>query len=608
MALDNIKKSSLENPQPGNPERRYFLKKSAGLSFGFALAGLMGCEDDVLSAQAAKINNESYLPNIWVRIATDGRIRIFSVADELGQGSMTALPLIFAEELDAEWDDVDIEFTPANEELYGNPKFHGAMYTVSSISVTGYYDLLRLAGAQARHMLLDNVAAKWGVPVDELVTEPSKVIHRKSNQRIAYGEIARFATLPDILPDVKEEELKRPEDFRLIGQSVPRRDIPDKVTGVSAYAINESPEGLVYAVAVRSPVHGSRPVKVDDTAVRNINGILEVITREHSVCIVADNYYSALQGRRSLKIEWSRVGEVNKFDSDKALQEHVALAADTKIKGVTLGENAVASSEIESNTPEFVAQYQSDYVYHAQIEPLNATVWVKDGGGQVEAWVGTQAPVVTKRAIASATGISADKITLHRSMVGGGFGRRSLQEMDYVDDAAWLSMHLDKPVKVIWTREDDVTRGWFKPMSAHLLRASIDGNGKIFSWKHRVAVQEPLATAEPIIYEQIGQEPVVSMPGTEHHTYSFPRQEIEHLDVQPGIRTYTVLGVGWTPNIFAVENFMDELAASLGVDAVEFRLRHLDKSERARKVLLKVADMAGWGRNPGAGRIGSGIC
>lgn len=585
-----------------NDSRRYFLKQSVGITFCFSLGGFLGCDEAQDVKHAVAVLNTDYSPNIWVNISTDGKVKILSPADEFGQGSMTALPLIFAEEFDVAWDDVEIEFSPVNDELYGNPKFMRAMYTVSSVSVTGYYDKLRIYGAQARRVLLDNVAEKWQTPLSELTTEPSTVIHTKSDRRISYAEIASFATLPEHLPEITPIDLKSPSDFRLIGHSVPRRDVPDKVLGISPYSINENPPGLVYGVAVRSPIMGAKVVKVDNVATRQVEGVMEVFVREHSVVVVADNYYSALQGRLKLQIEWSRVGEVNEFDSDRAMQEHIAFANKLEHKGTIWNQHGDVHSEFNSSDNVITGQYQSDYVYHAQMELLNATVWVKEGGKHAEAWVGTQAPSATLRAVAKATGIEPENITVHRSMVGGAFGRRSVQEMDFVDDAAWLSRHLEKPVKVIWTRQDDLAAGWFKPMTAQLLRAAINSEGKISAWHHRVAVQEPLATAEPFIYEEINHRPVISMAGTEHHAYDFPNQLAEHMETVPGIRTYSVLGVGWTPNKFATEVFMDELANELGVDPVTFRLQHLKNSERGQRVLNTVAEMAGWGNAREEGR------
>ena len=577
-----------------NTNRRQFLKLSGGLTVGFAVGSLPGCGNAGPDLPSA--GNDSFSPNAWVNIAADGIITIFSPVDELGQGSTTALPVIFAEELDAEWDDVRIEMSPSDPGIYGNPGFFGLIYTAASTAVSGYYQQLRRFGAQTRRILLQNAAQKWQVPVTELSTRPSLVIHGRSGRKLSYGEIAGFGKLPELEPEVTDSDLKDPADFRLIGHSIPRRDIPDKVSGASNYSINERLPGMIHATAVRAPVMGAGPLTVDDAKARDVAGVQAVHKREHSVVVAADSTHAALKARRRLQVGWAPVGEVDKFDSDTAIGQHDDLARDPVRKGDVW--NKQGDIEPAFNSAEAVIEraYQTDYVYHGQLEPLNSVVWVKDNGAEVEAWVGTQAPAHTVKAIARATGADESRIKLHRAMLGGGFGRRSISEMDFVDDAAWLSKQAGRPVKLTWSREDDVAAGWFKPATGQFLRAGLDSRGHIKGWHHRVAVQEPLTTAEPAIYESIDRRPVISMPGTDHLEYEFPHQLVEHLPVEPGIRTFSVLAVGFTPNKFAVESFIDEVATEQGADTLEFRLRHLQGSQRAQQVLDAVAGMAGWSR------------
>ena len=577
-----------------NTSRRQFLKLSSGLTVGFAVGSLPGCGNAGPDLPPAGKN--SLTPNAWVNIAADGIITIFSPVDELGQGSTTALPVIFAEELDAEWDDVRIEMSPSDPGIYGNPGFFGLIYTAASTAVSGYYQQLRRFGAQTRGILLQNAAQKWQVPVTELSTRPSLVIHGRSGRKLTYGEIAGFGKLPELEPEVTDSDLKDPADFRLIGHSIPRRDIPGKVVGASNYSVNERLPGMIHATAVRAPVMGAGPLTVDDAKARDVAGVRAVHKREHSVVVAADSTHAALKARRWLQVGWTPVGEVDKFDSDTAIRQHDELARDLSRKGDVW--NKQGDIEPVFNSAEAVVEraYQTDYVYHGQLEPLNSVVWVKDNGAEVEAWVGTQAPVYTIKAIARATGADESRIKLHRAMLGGGFGRRSISEMDFVDDAAWLSRQTGRPVKLTWSREDDVAAGWFKPATGQFLRAGLDSRGHIDSWHHRVAVQEPLTTAEPAIYESIDRRPVISMPGTDHLEYEFPHQLVEHLPVEPGIRTFSVMAVGFTPNKFAVESFVDEIAVEQGADALEFRLRHLQGSQRAQRVLDSVAGMSDWSR------------
>ena len=577
-----------------NNSRRQFLKLSTGLTVGFAVGSLPGCGN--AGPELSSAGENGFAPNAWVNIAADGIITIFSPVDELGQGSMTALPVIFAEELDADWDDVRIEMSPSDPEIYGNPGFFGLIYTAASTAVSGYYQQLRSFGARTRHILLLNAAQEWQVPITELTTGPSVVIHERTGRKLTYGEIAGFGKLPDREPGITEADLKDPAEFRLIGHSIPRRDIPDKVSGASNYSINERLPGMLYATAVRAPVMGAGPVTVDDAQARSIRGVSAVHKRERSVVIAADSTAAALKARRRLQVDWTPVGEVNIFDSESALEQHAEMARNLALEGEIWNRQGDAVAAFDSAGTIIERAYRTDYVYHAQLEPLNAVVHVKDNGQDVEAWVGTQAPVYTIKVIARETGVDESRVKLHRAMLGGGFGRRSISEMDFVDDAAWLSKQTGRPVKLTWSREDDVVAGWFKPATGQFLRACLDSGGHVNGWHHRVAVQEPLTTAEPAIYESIDRRPVISMPGTDHLEYDFPNQLAEHLPVEPGIRTFSVMAVGFTPNKFAVESFVDELAAGQGADALEFRLRHLQGSPRAQRVLDAVAGMAGWSR------------
>lgn len=574
--------------------RRKFFRMTTGLTVGFSVGSMSGYANP--GSNPVEAVNPGFRPNAWVNIAADGIITIFSPVDELGQGSMTALPVIFAEELDADWDDVRIEMSPSDPEIYGNPGFFGLIYTAASTAVSGYYRQLRRFGAQTRRILLQNAAGKWQVPVAALSTTPSVVIHRQTGRKLSYGEIARFGTLPEREPEVTEKDLKDPGNFRLIGHSIPRRDIPDKVSGSSSYSINERLPGMLHATAVRAPVMGARPVTVDDTKARAVSGVKAIHKRERSVVIAADNTAAALKARRRLQVDWTPIGEVNDFDSDNAIEAHADLARNLALEGEIWNRQGDTSAVFSAAGDAIERVYRTDYVYHAQLEPLNSVVWVKDNGREAEAWVGTQAPVYTIKAIARAAGVDESHVKLHRAMLGGGFGRRSISEMDFVDDAAWLSKQTGKPVKLTWSREDDVVAGWFKPATGQFLRACLDNRGHISGWHHRVAVQEPLTTAEPAIYESINRRPVISMPGTDHLEYDFPNQLVEHLPVEPGIRTFSVMAVGFTPNKFAVESFIDEVAAQQGADPLEFRLRHLQGSRRAQQVLDAVAAMAGWSR------------
>ena len=401
-----------------NSTRRQFLKLSTGLTVGFTIGSIPGCGKTGQGRSVAGQNR--FTPNAWVNIAGNGIVTIFSPVDELGQGSTTALPVIFAEEMDVAWDDVRIEMSPSDPEVYGNPGFFGLIYTASSTAVSGYYQQLRHFGAQTRHVLLQNAAYKWQVPVTELVTEPSVVVHEGSGRKLTYGEIARFGKLPEREPEIKVEDLKDPADFRLIGHSVPRHDVLHKVLGDSNYSINQRLPGMIYATALRAPVMGAAPVNLNDAAARQTAGVSAVHAREHSVVIAADSTAAALKARRRLQVDWTAPGEVNDFDSETAVREHADLARKIAQKGEVWNQQGDVEPVFNEAEKIIERTYQSDYVYHAQLEPLNSVVWVKDNGAHAEAWVGTQAPVYTIKAIAKATGVDESRVKLHRAMLGGG--------------------------------------------------------------------------------------------------------------------------------------------------------------------------------------------
>ena len=351
--------------------RRQVMIGAAGLTFAIAATGRAGAA--VLSAERA-----GQAVNPWVSIATDGTITIMSAATEMGQGSMTSLPLIIAEELDADWTRVKIVPAPVNEKIYGNPGFGGMMYTAGSNAVTSYYVPLRTMGAQVRRVLLDNAARKWGVPVEELTTEPSAVVHAKSGRRLSYGDIAAFAELPAKAPEIKPEQLKKSADFRLIGKDVMRVELPQKVNGSAQYGIDIQVPGMLYGTVLRAPVEGSVPDKIDDAKAKAVQGVTAVIRLPHGVGVVAETAWAAFKARQALigSVTWTRTGVAWGFDSDKG---HDAFAADAKnlsqpardwsAQGNARGAFQNAASTIEG-------EYRCDYAYHAQMEPLNAVASV----------------------------------------------------------------------------------------------------------------------------------------------------------------------------------------------------------------------------------------
>jgi isoquinoline 1-oxidoreductase beta subunit len=571
--------------------RRQVMIGAAGLSFAVALGG---------RTDAAVIGTEraGKAMSPWVSIAPDGTITIMSAATEMGQGSMTSLPLIIAEELDADWSKVKIVPAPVNEQIYGNPGFGGMMYTAGSNAVRSYYQNLRLFGAQARRVLLDNAAKELGVPVDELTTEPNVVVHAKSGRKLTYGEIAAFAEIPAQAPQIRPEDLKKPANFRLITKDVMRAELPHKVNGTAKYAIDVQVPGMLYGAVLRAPVEGAAPEKFDEAKVMAIKGVVKAVKLPYGVGVVAETPWAAFAARRVIEgsVSWTNDGKAWGFDSDKGLETFAATARDPNATVTDWFKLGDVRAEMPKAASTFEAEYLCDYAYHAQMEPLNAVASVSAAGDSAEVWCGTQSQTMALEATANVLGLDRSKVKLHDMLLGGGFGRRGPRDMDFLVDAVLLSKAVGKPVKSMWTREDDVHNGRFRPLSAHYLRAGFDDTGKLKAWQHRLVGDRVTPFADPVRYEKAGKKDFILMLGADAKGYDVAHQLVEQVYEDTGIRTAPLRGIGFTANKFATETFVDEIAYKRGVDPVKYRLELLAKTPRAHKVMERAAQMADWGR------------
>jgi isoquinoline 1-oxidoreductase beta subunit len=578
--------------------RRSFMVGAAGMTFAVA-SGLRPGE-----AAAAGSGEVALSP--WVTISTDDTVSIMSPAAEMGQGSLTSLPLILAEELDADWAKVKIVVAPPNDDLYKNPAF-GYMYTAGSNAVTSYFKPLRLFGAQVRKVLLWNVGNRWEVPVAELTTGPNVVIHEKSGRRITFGEIAAFAELPRKAPEVAESELKSPDKFRLIGHDVMRVELPSKVNGTAQYAIDVQVPGMLYGAILRAPVEGASPEKIDEAKEKAIGfvvastpaisaGSVKVVPLPYGVGIIADTPWAAFQVKDALKVSWTRTGKAWGFNSEKALPEFAKAARDMSQPVKVWGKTGDAVAALQTATSVVEAEYRNDLVYHAQMEPLNAVASVSADGGACELWCGVQSKTIAVTVAADALKIKPDKITYHDMLMGGGFGRRGHRDEEYVHDAVVLSNAVKKPVKVMWTREDDVHNGRFNPLSAHYLRAGFDADGKLIAFHHRKACDEVTAFQDPVRYERQKGRDGIAYNGVDAPYYEIPNRLGEGVPRETGLRTSSLRGIAHLTNVFAIESFMDELARKRGVDPATFRRDLVKSAPRAIAIIDKVANMAGWGR------------
>jgi len=575
--------------------RRAFLQTTGALTFAFTFAGK--ATNALAQEGAAKFN-------AWVSIAADGTITVMMPAAEMGQGSLTALPLILAEELDADWSKVTTQYAPPIPKIYGNyhPLFQGAMLTAASVSTPGYWMSMRMGGAQARRVLLDSVAQQWNVPVSELATEPSVVVHQASGRKISYGEVIRFAKVPETPPQVAESDLKKPSQFRLIGRAdIPRTDVPSKTNGSAKYGIDARLPGMLYASVLEAPYDGAKAAQVDSGAAMKVPGVKKVLPLPFGVAVIADSVHGANQGRRALAVKWEGAGNPNaSFDSEKALAEYASHAKDPNANAMAWFEKGDARAALAGAAKTLQAEYSSVHCYHAQMEPMNCVARVSADGQSAEIWTGTQSTALAAFVASQVLKTTPDKIRVHQHLLGGGYGRRIWP--DAVAQAVVLANITKEPIKLILTREDDLTAARPRPMTYHVLKAGLDGGGNVVAWHHRLAAENVDAVAAPPRFKATGGKDIIGWRGLEEPFYAVPNILADAVREQRGVRVHAWRGIGAGYNKFAAESFLDEIAHATGKDPLALRLELTKDHPRAQAVIKAVAEMADWKKPRGKDR------
>ena len=542
--------------------------------------------------------------NAWVRIAPNGAITIYSAGAEMGQGSMTSLPLIVAEEMDADWSKVSIEWAPTDVPSYGyadpivpaNRDSLGlvvggrtltltkrSMMIVGSRAVMMYYNDLRMAGAQVRKVLLANAAERWGVDAATLRTEPSAVVNPANGLRLSYGEIAAFGKIPSPLPAVAASELKSPSQFRLIGKSVPRHDTPLKVNGTAQYGIDVKLPGMVYATSLHSPVHNSEPDSWNDAEIKRMPGVIATVRLPHGIAIVAQHFEQAINARNALKATW-KPSQATNFNSENALAGYDKVHDDPKAQAQAVEQKGDVKAAFANAAKTYKAEFRSDYGYHAQMEPMNAVVRINEAGDKVEVWEGSQSPDTIQSDVAKALGLKPEQVTVNQCYMGGGFGRRSVGDTSV--ECARIAKDVRRPVKLIWTREEDLAQGMFRPQSFQCLEAATDASGKVTGWKHCV----------------VGDGGFLLLTGIKIPYYEVPNQFIERRGVSHGVQIYFWRAVGHVFNVFAIESMVDQMAVDAKMDPIDFRFQRMSITPKARKCFETVAQMCDWKTPRPAGR------
>jgi isoquinoline 1-oxidoreductase beta subunit len=575
--------------------RRAFLQTSAALTFSFTFAG---------KATHALAQDAAAKFNAWVSIAADGTITVMMPAAEMGQGSLTALPLILAEELDADWAKVTTQYAPPIPKIYGNyhPLFQGAMLTAASVSTPGYWMSMRMGGAQARRVLLDNVAQQWGVPVGELSTEPSVVVHKASGRKIPYGEVVKFAKVPETPPQIAESDLKKPAQFRLIGRAdIPRTDVPSKTDGSARYGIDARLPGMLYASVLEAPFEGAKAAEVNSAAAMKVPGVKKVLPLPFGVAVIADSVHGANKGRRALKVKWDSTGNPNgSFDSEKALAEYASHARDPNAKAMAWFEKGDARGALAGAAKTLQAEYSSVHCYHAQMEPMNCVARVAADGQSAEIWTGTQSTALAAFVASNVLKTTPDKIKVNQHLLGGGYGRRIWP--DAVAQAVVLANITKEPIKLILTREDDLAAARPRPMTYHVMKAGFDGSGNLVAWHHRLAAENVDAVAAPPRFKATGGKDIIGWRGLEEPFYAVPNMLADAVREQRGVRVHAWRGIGAGYNKFAAESFLDEIAHATGKDPLALRLELTKDHPRAQAVIKAVAEMADWKKPRGKDR------
>src|SRR3954453_10287324 len=578
--------------------RRSFMQGAGGLTFAFALSGtLLGRASKAYAADSARLN-------AWVTIGTDDTITILCPQSEMGQGVLTALPLILAEELDADWSKVKQEFAPGNPKLYGgaHKMFPGAQVTLASVSVPSYWMPLRMAGAPARRVLIDNVAEHWKVPAGELATEKSQVVHKKSKRSISYGEVAKFAKVPAELPKIAEADLKQRKDFKLIGRrDIGRVDVPSKVNGTAIYGIDVQVPGMVYASLLHAPMDGAKAESVNTDEVMKIKGVTRVIPLPFGVAVIGDTVEATRAGRFALKVKWdTSASKAAPFDSAKAFDEYARKAADPAAEVKEAYKTGDAEKALSGAAKTIEAAYSSEHTYHAQMEPMNAVAKVSEDAQSAEIWVGTQVQPLAAAVVAGALKTTPDKIKINLQLLGGGFGRRIWPDAPV--QAAVIANIVKKPVKLILTREDDISAARPRPMTHHMLKAGLDDKSNLVGWRHRIVAENVDAVAAPPRFAATGGKDIIGWRGMEQEFYTIPNIRAECVREQRGMRVHAWRGIGAGYNKFVTESFLDEIAAARGSDPVAMRLELTKNHPRAQAVITAVAAMSEFARKrPGRG-------
>jgi len=573
-----------------NLSRRGFLKTGAlagsGLVLGVYVPG---------PAEGAQQATSTFAPNAFVRVGKDESVTVIVNHSEMGQGAYTGVAMIVAEELEADWSKVRVESAPVDPAY--NHTIFGIQMTGGSTTTWSEWERLLKAGAAARQMLISAAADTWKVEPASCRAEKGQVIHSASGRRQSYGQLVEKASR---LTPPQNVSLKAPKDFKLIGKSTKRLDTPDKTNGKAVFGLDVKVQGMLVALVARPPVFGGKVKSFNAEKAKAVPGVRHIIEIERGVAVVADGFWPAKRGREVLEIVWDE-GPLTTFDSDTQRAQYAELA---QRPGAVASKAGDVTTALGGSAKKLEAVYELPYLAHAMMEPLNCVADVR--ADSCEVWTGTQFQTGDRDAAAKDAGLKPEQVRLHTTLLGGGFGRRAVPDSHFVREAVQISKAIKTPVKVVWTREDDIRGGFYRPRAHHSISAGLDAVGKPVAWKHRIVCQS-FAAGTPfeafLIKDGVDE---TAVEGAKDIPYEIPNFLVDWQQAPGGVPTLWWRSVGHSHTAFAVESFLDELAHAAGKDPYEYRHALLGKHPRHKKVLELAAEKAGWGKQLPQGR-GRGI-
>jgi isoquinoline 1-oxidoreductase subunit beta len=572
-------------------DRRAFLKTGAAAGGGLVIAFYA----PALSAQEQKPKPEPIAPFAYIKIASDEKVTIVANHSEMGQGVYTSLPMLLNEELEADWSKIRVEAAPVDA-IYNHPIF-GIQMTGGSTTTAAEWDHYRKLGAAGRMILVEAAAQKWNVPASSCRVEKGFVIHPATSKKASYGSLVDAASKLSVPADIP---LKEPKNFTLIGKPTRRLDTPPKTNGTAQFGLDVVVPGMMIAVIARSPVFGGKVLSFDGTEAQRVPGVKSVLQVPTGVVVIAERFWPAKLGRDKLKVKWDE-GENASLSTTKMLSEFSAQSASPGAIAKKVGD---PQSAMASASKKIVAEYDVPYLAHAMMEPLNCVVDLKEDSCEI--WTGTQFETVDRANAAKAAGLSPEKVKINTTLLGGGFGRRANPASDFVVEAVQVAKVAKAPVKVVWTREDDMQGGWYRPMWHDRFAAGLDASGNPIAWTHTIVGQSIMTGT---LFESFGIKDGIdsaSVEGAADLLYGIPNLQVDLHSPRIGVPVQWWRSVGHSHTGFSVEAFLDEVAHAGGKDPYQLRQNLLAKQPRMLAVLNLAAQKAGWGKPVPQG-VGRGI-